>query len=209
MIRMMNPARVLLAALLTLSTASAASAQSSSLRGRVVDADGRPVPDVTVVLHHVTDAGGAEVGRAVSSADGVFVLELDSAPPGGVYFAATRHEGSLFMGAPFRTLREIEGTEYVIAVGVNAVGGAPTPGPPPPPGAGRGWAIGLIAGALGILFVVLPLARRRPGTDDRAVLLELAELEERFEAGDAELLADGGAAYRERRESLRARLREA
>ena len=112
-------------------------AQTSELRGRVFGPDGEPVAGVSVVLHRVTDDGGTEVGRAVSDGDGAFVIDAGEVTPGGLYFAATRHDGSLFMGPIFRDLREID-SEYVIVVGLNAVGGAATPGPPPPPGAGRG-----------------------------------------------------------------------
>lgn len=177
-------------------------AQTSELRGRVFGPDGEPVAGVSVVLHRVTDDGGTEVGRAVSDGDGAFVIDAGEVTPGGLYFAATRHDGSLFMGPIFRDLREID-SEYVIVVGLNAVGGAATPGPPPPPGAGRGWLVGLLLGGVGLAFVVRPFLARRRAHPDRAILLELAEIEDRLAVD-----GPGAEADRERRDMLRARLRE-
>jgi hypothetical protein len=187
----------LLAALAIPFFAGGASAQSV-LRGRVVGPSGEAVGGATVVLHRVGEGGGREVGRSESDGEGRFSIEFDREGGEGVYFAATRYEDQLYVGAFFRDPSEVAG-EYVLRVGVNPVagGGAAVP-PGPRPEGGFPW-IGLVIGAAAAAAVILPLrgAKRRP-LATRAILAELAELEERGDAGEES---------RNRRDELRTRLR--
>lgn len=175
-------------------------AQEPVLRGRVLDPEGRAVAGATVSLHHVAEGGGAEVGQGVSDREGRFTIVVEpSEGEGGVYFAATRLDGTLYMGAPFRTLSEVEG-EYGIVVGtggVDGIGGVAEA--PSDPAAGlRGWGLALILAALAATAILRPLRRaRREPYRSRTLLLELAEFEERGDVGDEE---------RARRDAVRAQL---
>jgi hypothetical protein len=174
-------------------------AQQPVLRGRVLDPEGRAISGATVSLHHVAERGGAEVGQAVSDREGRFAIAVEPREgEGGVYFAATRFDGTLYMGAPFRTLAEVDG-EYGIVVGAGGVDGlGGVAEPPSAPASGlRGWGLGLVLAAIAAAAILRPLRRaRREPYRSRSLLLELAELEE-----------GPGAEDRARRESLRARLR--
>ncbi len=174
-----------------------------TLRGRVIDPQGQPVAGIVVAVHRVSEVGGGgEVGRAATAEDGAFDVPLDTSED-GIYFAATRYEGALYMGGMFRELDEVT-SDYVIVVGQNAVaGGGPAVVPPPDPGPGATWPVLLVLGVVGGVFVLLPLMpKRRRHFAVRSLLLELAELEERGAAGDTP------SQYPAEREALRARIRE-
>ncbi|HEX7117381.1 MAG TPA: hypothetical protein VF212_01250 [Longimicrobiales bacterium] len=194
---------------LALLGAGAARAQDDAgrarLSGRVVDAEGRPVPGVAVSVHRVSRAGGAELARTTVGPDGRFELTFD-AEGEGTYFAATRYEGGLYVGAMFRDPGEAP-ADYVITVGrdpVAVAAGPATTGSAAPPPAPNPWPLLLLVGAIGAAAVVLPLAswRRRPRAL-RALLHELAELEER---GADPALSPGE--YEAERAALRGRIRE-
>lgn len=188
--------------------ASPLHAQYPVLRGQVVDPDGRPVSGISVTLHHVTDGGGAEVGRALSDHEGKFSIEPGEGVVGGVYFAATRFEGALYMGNPFRSLDEVT-DDYRIVIGVGGIAGGAAFQEPPDSAAGQGWLVLLAFALLGLGAVVVPLRRGRRGPGShRAILVELAELEEchALRSPEARQAAEG--AYRAQRAALRARLQE-
>lgn len=183
-------------------------AQTPALRGRVLDAAGEPVTGATVVLHHVTESAGGEVGRTTSGPDGSFELRFDAGGRSGLYFAATRYEGALYVGVPFRDPAEA-GPDYRIIVGENpagvTAGSAAGDGPADP----LPWLVGALLGIVAVGVVLRPvLARRRGAYAVRSLLAELAVLEERHAEREAELAPEVRAAYHARRERLRARLRE-
>jgi hypothetical protein len=187
-------------------------AQGPILRGQVVDPDGLPVTGITVSLHHVTDSGGSEVGRAVSDQEGRFEIALVGEGNGGVYFAATRFDGTLYMGEPFRTLAEAS-ADYRILIGAGGITGGSAAGPAlQPPGSpgdrqGRG-AVALLLAAIGIAVVLFPLLRLRRGPlAVRTVLAELAELEEAHASRPGGPAAGTEAEYLAARAALHSRLR--
>jgi hypothetical protein len=177
--------------------AGVVSAQST-LRGRVVGPADEAIAGVTVILHRVGEAGGREIGRSESDGEGRFSVEFEHEGGEGVYFAATRYEDQLYVGAFFRDPSEVTG-EYVLRVGVNPMPGGGAAIPPGPRPEGKFPWIGLVIGTAAAAAVILPLrgAKRRP-LATRAILAELAELEER---------GDGGEESRNRRDELRTRLR--
>src|SRR5688572_30607864 len=89
--------------LLVLASSAALQAQNT-IRGRVHDEKGAPVPNIEVLLHRVTVAGGGgTVAADTSDAAGAFTLvappEADSA---AIFFVAVREGGELFMGEMMR-----------------------------------------------------------------------------------------------------------
>jgi len=182
-------------------------AQGPRLQGEVIDQSGAPVGGVAVSVHRVTEAGGAEVGRAVTDAEGRFTIELDAAPADGVYFAATRFEGNLYMGEVFRGLSEVP-AEYRIVIGSGGIAGGPAVTPPPPPSTGRGIGVLLIFAAAGVAAVSIPFLRsRRDPRAARGILAEIAVLDEEFASRPESARARGEAEYRAARAALRARLK--
>lgn len=179
-----------------------------ALQGRVVDTEGRPVSGIPVTLHHVTEGGGSEVGRALSDQEGRFVIEPGATLAGGVYFAATRFDGALYMGTPFRTFGEVPEDYRIVIGGDGIVGGAAIPGPVSAE-RGQGWGVLLFFGLVGLAAVVVPLRRARRGPlAYRTILTELAELEERQAALSPQSRQAMEGEYREQRAALRARLKE-
>lgn len=199
---------ILLAIFLITCTVGPLFAQNSVLRGRVVDPEGRPVAGITVTLHHVTEGGGAEVGRALSDQAGTFAIEASEEAAGGVYFAATRFEGALYMGTPLRSFAEA-GDDYRIVIGEGGFAGGPAVGQPSGSGGGQGWVVLLLLALLGGAAVVIPLRRARRGPLAlRSILSELAELEEGHARRTAEARQAAEGEYQELRDALRARLLE-
>lgn len=78
--------------------ASAPAAPPASLRGRVLDADGRGLPGAVVLARARPGADGPGDARATAGADGAFVLE--SAPSSGVLESGSR-ELATVLGASF------------------------------------------------------------------------------------------------------------
>ncbi|HEX7049559.1 MAG TPA: hypothetical protein VF188_05055 [Longimicrobiales bacterium] len=194
----------LAAAAILCSTTVAAGQSEDVLRGRVIGPEGLPVAGAAVALHHVSPtAGGAEVGRAIAGPDGSFEVRI---PPGtaadGVFFAATRFDGKLYMGVPFRKSDGVP-SDYVIAVRADAgiAAGPAVPGgaaPRPLP-----WWVAVPIGLAALWVVARPLLPAGRAYAARSLLLALAELEERSAAR-----APGGADEdHAERAALRARLR--
>lgn len=208
-------------------------AQQAVLRGRVVNAAGEPVGDQAVSLHRVSAAGGTTVARATSGADGRFELTMTAAPSDALYFAATRYDGGLYIGTPFR-LPAPAGSEYVIVVGPGATeaaailqqalsGGAGTDAAGAGTDAAAGtdavvdaqdqgtaeWplalAIASTAAAAALVGWRWTARRRMPAR--RRLLLELAELEEHLDARAGEVDTAEWDGFQRQRNALRQRLR--
>lgn len=182
-------------------------AQAPRLRGQVTDPAGLPVAGITVSLHRVSEGGGAEVGRALSDAEGRFEIELDPDLADGIYFAATRFDGTLYMGEPFRTVAEAP-SDYRVVIGSGGVAGGPAVQAGEQPTEPQGLGVVLIFVALGVAAVGIPLWRSRRGPHAvRGVLVELAELDEHFAAQPGTTRTMSEPEYRAAREELRARLK--
>jgi hypothetical protein len=165
----------------------------NTIKGRVLDEKGTPVPDIQVLLHRVSaQTGGSSVDRDTSDAAGAFTLvapaEQDSS---ALFFVAVEEGGELFMGEMQR-LPFPDSLEYIVEAGNNPVQIAP----PVQPEEKRAGYYVILAGVLlvaGVLFFVL---RRRPPVH-RRMLTQLATLPE----------DDQSEAAARRRRSLYARLK--
>lgn len=182
-------------------SAASLAAQDVVLVGRVLGPDQNPVAGQDVLLHRVTDAGGARLSQATTDGEGRFTLRAENAGS-GVFFVATRYEGQLYIGPMLRPPFP-ENSEYVVQVGIpgvgdvasmmNGVGGAAAPtttapaaqsGSPGTRGAGFGVLLVALAIGTGAYLAVQgtgPSARRR-------ALIRIAELDEQRGRG-----ADAGA----------------
>lgn len=166
---------------------AAAQAAAGTVAGRILGPDNAPLGGQGVVLHRVQEASGATVSEAVTSADGRFTLDL---PPGtdtaSIYFVATRYEGELYIGAPFRA-GEQDAAGEVIQVGIPGtsatalLGGGPAmPQTVGRPLTSRNWLL-LVIPLIGVAAVaVYALIPRHRVPDDRALLIRIAELDERM-----------------------------
>ncbi len=164
--------------LLAFTAAGELSAQNT-LRGRVIDANNNPVPNIEVLLHRVTTASGARVDTDTSDAMGAFTLTAPSdSDSNAIYFVAVREGGELFMGEmqrlPFPDTLEyiVEATDPVdlgAATGQTAV--------PPAPADRRAGLFVVLGGALVLAGVLLFAWRRRP-PEHRRLLAQLAQLPE-------------------------------
>jgi hypothetical protein len=189
--------------------AAPAHAQDDGLtvRGRVIGPDNATLEGQRVVLHRVDSSGGATVAEAVSGADGSFeLLAPANTDPEAVYFVAARYaDGELYIGPPFRA-DEVTGMEQLLQVGVPSMSASALMEqdaalPPMPRGRASetpGWLLLLIP-LLGVAGVALYALRPRRGMRaDRALLIRIAELDER--------MADAPAAEHETLRAERARL---
>jgi hypothetical protein len=172
--------------------ASEAAAQNT-VRGRVLDEAGGPVPNIQVLLHRVTTAaGGSTVDADTSDATGAFTLvapaESDSA---ALFFVAVREAGELFMGEVMR-LPFPDTLEYIIEAG-DEPARAPEPIPPQDRRAGIFVIVAGVVIVGGVLFFVL----RRRVPKHRRLLVELAQLDDK----------DTSAATQRRRHHLYTRLK--
>lgn len=97
-------------------------AQDTRFRGRIIDAQGQPVPSLTVSLHRVTRNGGAVTTQALSGREGEFTfsIQTQSTDSEAVFFVATRYLGQLYLGQPFRQLVPTTG-DYTVLVGAGGV----------------------------------------------------------------------------------------
>lgn len=182
--------------LLLLLAAGPLSAQNT-IRGRVIDENDNPVPNIQVLLHRVTKAGGGGVATDTSDATGAFTL---TAPPdtdtSAIYFVAVQEGGELFMGEMQR-LPFPDSLEYIIEAGDEPVQlGEPSAPLPPAPEDRRAGLYVVMAGLL-VLSGVFFLAMRRRPPEHRRVLVQLAQLPD----------DDQGEAVARRRRQLYARLK--
>jgi hypothetical protein len=176
-------------------------AQEITVRGRVVGPDGAPLAEQRVVLHRVDAAGGATIAETASGADGGFEMRaVVPADTGAVYFVAARYDEELYIGPPFRPADGTAG-DQVIQVGVPAMSASSLLAEdelPPMPARqrqqNRTWLLLLIplVGILGVAaYALIP---RKSIPEERALLIRIAELDERTttapEAHRAALLAE-------------------
>ena len=169
-------------------------AAQNTIRGRVVDENNSPVPNIEVLLHRVTKDSGAGVATDTSDALGAFTLV---APPDNdttaLYFVAVREGGELFMGQMQR-LPFPDTLEYIIEAGDDPVQmGPPVALQPEEKRAG----LYVIYGGVLVLAAVLFFVLRRRAPAHRRVLVQLAQLED----------DDQSAAVARRRRQLYARLK--
>ena len=208
------------AALLLLGGVRGAAAQAAStLQGQVVDSAGKPVAGQRLTLHRVNQTGGALVDSATTDAQGRFRFRITAeSDTSAVFFAATRWQGELYIGQPFKPPVPA-GETYKVVVGVNpvhmgpatggGVGGMASPqggaGAAPVPAsdsnAGRWFLVVVLAlvaaGAAG--YGLLGSSRDRRDERRREILARIAELDERAQGAAREELA---ALERERAELL-------
>lgn len=204
-------------------------AQAPVLDGRVVDLEGEPVARQPVGLHKIAGQAGTQVARGTTDGDGRFELMVPAdAEEGALFFAVTRYDEKLYIGRAFQ--RSGDTSDYMIRVGGegalsaltggrgsgagDATGGAAAGGPAQRPATapsaadGNAQGIWMTGGAILTAMLLIGLAwrvQRRPPLQ-RRLLLELAELEERYAA---ERDAPDRQAFERRRRRLRRRLREA
>ncbi|HUF12079.1 MAG TPA: hypothetical protein VMN78_03175 [Longimicrobiales bacterium] len=183
----------------------------SVVQGRVADGADNPIGDVVVVLHQVTGATGVELDRDSTDAAGAFELRY-AHEDGPLYFVATRIDGDIFMGEPFRAppagqvvLRAGAGVEPLRLEGMQAATSRAA-APPADDAAHRGWWVAAI-GAIILGFVAwLGHRGRHRAPRARELMLEIARLDEnRADAAHA----GSEESYRARRAELRDRLVEA
>ena len=154
----------------------------NTIRGRVHDEKGGPVPKIEVLLHRVTVAsGGGTVAADTSDANGGFTLvappETDSA---AIFFVAVREGGELFMGEMMR-LPFPDTLEYLIEAGDDPVRMAE----PVPPEDRRAGLFVILGGAVLVAGVLLFAFRRRV-PKYRRLLVELANLDDQDKSPGAE-----------------------
>ena len=154
----------------------------NTIRGRVHDEKGGPVPRIEVLLHRVTVAGGGgTVAADTSDADGAFTLvappETDSA---AIFFVAVREGGELFMGEMMR-LPFPDTLEYLIEAGDDPVRLAE----PVAPEDRRAGLFVILGGAVLVAGVLLFAFRRRV-PKHRRLLVELANLDDKDKSSGAE-----------------------
>lgn len=203
-----------LLALIAIVLLTRAVAAQAPLSGQVVDSSGKPVAGQHVTLHEVTQASGAMVDSAVTDAQGRFALRVPAAPDtNAIFFVATRWQGDLYIGTPFRPPLPA-GASYTVTVGVNPVqmgpagggmgGGAtatPQAAPPSSPGTSRWFLVAMLGlVALGaVVYALLGVARDRAEQRRRELLLRIAELDERAAAAGGN---EASALRRERAELM-------
>jgi hypothetical protein len=160
--------------LLLASGFSADVSAQNRIRGRVLDEQGGPVPNIEVLLHRVTTTtGGSTVDSDTSDAAGAFTLvappETDSA---AIFFVAVREGGELFMGEMMR-LPFPDTLEYFVEAGDDPVR---LPEPVAPQDRRAGLFV-ILAGAA-LVLAVLAFALRRRVPEHRRLLVELANLDD-------------------------------
>lgn len=210
--------RLAILALLVFALRAAAQAPSA-LKGVVVDPAGKPVASQKLTLHRVNATGGALVDSATTDANGRFTFRIPAeTDTSAVFFAATRWQGQLFIGQPFKPPAPT-GETYTVTVGVNPVemgpatggGGAPGGMGATPPeqaaparddsNAGRWFLVVVLAlvAAGAIAYALLGSGRDRHGQRRREILTRIAELDERAASAKG---AEAAALQRERAELL-------
>jgi hypothetical protein len=189
--------RTILSLVLLLFVACAGNARAqNTIKGRVLDEAGAPVPKIEVLLHRVAAGGGGSVDRDTSDISGAFTLvappEKDSA---ALFFVAVQEGGELFMGEMQR-LPFPDSLEYIVEAGNNPVQLDAPPPPPMQPEERRAGYYVILAGILLVASVLFVVLRRRPPLH-RRILTQLATLPEE----------DQSEATARRRRALYARLK--
>lgn len=176
---------------------------ASTLKGVVLDPAGKPVPRQALSLHRVNGTGGAMVDSATTDAQGRFTAKVpEERDTSAVYFAATRWNGELFIGTPFKPPVKA-GSTYTVTVGVNPVnmgpaagGGAEATGPAGASGAPLAtpaadsstairWFVAIVLAliALGAIgYALVGAARERARQRRREILARIAALDERAQS---------------------------
>ena len=169
--------KILFWVLLLLAARTGDAQSQNTIKGRVLDEKGAPVPNIEVLLHRVSTSSGGSVDQDTSDAAGAFTLvappEQDSA---ALFFVAVQEGGELFMGEMQR-LPFPDSLEYIVEAGTNPVQLNTPPPPPLKPEERRAGYYVILAGILlvaGVLFFVLQ--RRAPL--HRRILTQLATLPE-------------------------------
>ena len=151
--------RCLTVSLLLLAAMTSSAFAQNTIRGRVIDENNNPVPNIEVLLHRVTKDAGEGVATDTSDAQGAFTLV---APPDrdstAIYFVAVREGGELFMG-DMQRLPFPDTLEYIIEAGDDPV--RMTPPPPVQPEERRAGLYVIYGGILFIAFVLFIALRRR------------------------------------------------
>lgn len=202
-----------LAAAATGTQPTLAQAVPGMLDGQVIGPDGGPVAGQIVVLHRVAGGSGATVAEDTSDAEGRFTLRFEPAPDeaAATYFVASRWEGELYIGPPFRTPIDTAG-DYTMQVGVPGTSASTLLGTAPqrPPSVTvaepfpyRTWLFLIIPLVVMALAAGYLLTRGRGRLRRRQLLLEIARLDETFEAELEEgTIADSTRYWAERRSLL-------
>ena len=183
---------------------STANAQQK-IGGRVVDPQDKPVANLEVMLHAVTEEMGGDVDTDTTDADGAFELSAAVVDPTAVYFVAAVYNGQLFMGelmrAPFPAAQP-----YLVRVGVNPVEIAPPPEAPvvtpEEQQRDRTAGIAVILATLAIIAALASIVLGRRAPAQRRWLVELARLEDELATN-----TNPDAALQKRRTELRDRLK--
>lgn len=177
---------LLLAGSMLLPTAVAAQ-QDMVIQGRIIGPEGAALPGQPVMLHRVQGGAGATIAEATADSTGRFRLGVaEQTDTTAIYFVATRHEGELYIGRAFR-IGEPSAAEQVIQVGVPGTsasallgGGVAAAQPMGRAVTNRNWLLLLIP-LLGVSAVaVFALLRSARMPQDRALLIRVAELDERM-----------------------------
>jgi hypothetical protein len=181
--------RLLLLLALFLPAHGSVRAQSAdvTVRGRIVGPDNAALAGQHVVLHRVKNAEGATIAETTTARDGSFALSAPAdTDTSAIFFVAARFEGELYIGPPFRPSADVG--DQIIQVGVpgtsaSALLGGPSSAAPSTVGrplTSRNWLLLLIPllGAAAVAIYALVPRGRMP--EDRALLIRVAELDERL-----------------------------
>jgi hypothetical protein len=189
--RLLLPLRHALRTLLLLAALPAlvaAQQDSVEVRGRVLGPSREAVPDQRILLHRVGAGEAANVAETRTGADGEFVLRAAAERDTSViFFAALMYDGELYMGPMFRAGGEVPG-DQVIQVGIPGTsatallegGGQGSVIPMGRPATNRNWlllAIPLLGVAAVAVYALIPRGRIAA---DRALLISIAEIDERL-----------------------------
>ncbi len=163
--------------------APAVSAQDVSITGRVIGPAAEPIAGQPVLLHRVTDEGGALLSQSTTDDEGRFTLRAAPKAPGtGVYFVAVRYRDQLHIGPLFRHPFP-DGQEYVVRLGSAGVSdltdlSATASDSTQTPRSAIWFGVGLILSAIGAgtYLTLYGSARSRR----RRALMQVARLDERF-----------------------------
>ena len=173
---------------------------ASTLRGVVLDTTGKPVARQPLSLHRVNGTGGAMVDSATTDVQGRFSVKVPAeTDTTAVFFVATRWNGELYIGTPFKPPVQA-GSSYAVTVGVNPVNmgpaggaggqataptgatGAPAATPATDSSSAIRWFVAIVLAlvALGAIgYALVGAARERARLRRREILTRIAALDER------------------------------